>query len=199
MQEVNQDLEGQSELRNQQSAQNKKEAEVSQANQDACSGAITVLQEYFAAGPAEGQSEIQTSFVQTKMQTRSRDANSVIYLLQEAEADFARLLADVKSIESEQASTFEKVEQDLKMERATSQETLKGYANEIARLGTFIHEAGTDLDNADKEHDASLDYAARIKEECEVKVPSFEERQKRREQEIDGLKQALDILNGEGV
>ena len=45
-----------------------------------------------------------------------------------------------------------------------------------------------------KELDAVLAYLDKLKPQCEVKVPSYEERKAAREQEIEGLKNALDIL-----
>ncbi len=40
-------------------------------------------------------------------------------------------------------------------------------------------------------------YQAELKKSCEPKAMSYEERKKRREQEIAGLKQALVILTGD--
>ena len=86
-----------------------------------------------------------------------------------------------------------------KVEKATTLETIKGHDGEIARLGTQIKETSEDLDNAKKELGASKTYQEKIKDECETKVPSFEERQERRKKEIDGLKNAMVILTGEEV
>ena len=41
-----------------------------------------------------------------------------------------------------------------------------------------------------------LTYLDKLKPECEVKVMSYEEKVARREAEIDGLKEALGIIEG---
>jgi hypothetical protein len=46
---------------------------------------------------------------------------------------------------------------------------------------------------------AVMEYDAKIKERCIAKPESYEERKARRTSEIDGLKQALSILEGEMV
>lgn len=76
---------------------------------------------------------------------------------------------------------------------------MKGHEGEIARLNTQIQETSEDLENASKELNASTTYQDKIKDECSTKVPSFEERQERREKEIAGLRNAMVILSGEEV
>lgn len=85
------------------------------------------------------------------------------------------------------------------MEKATTAESMKGHEGEIARLNTQIQETSEDLENASKELNASTTYQDKIKDECSTKVPSFEERQERREKEIAGLRNAMVILSGEEV
>lgn len=49
------------------------------------------------------------------MQTGEGNAQTIIYLLQEAEADFSRALADTKAAESEAQSAYERQMQDYKV------------------------------------------------------------------------------------
>lgn len=85
------------------------------------------------------------------------------------------------------------------MEKAATLETIKGHEGEISRLGTQIQETSEDLENAQKELGASTTYQEKIKDECDTKVPTFEERQERRQKEIAGLKDAMMILSGEEI
>merc|ERR1719263_1052114 len=56
-----------------------------------------------------------------------------------------------------------------------------------------------DLEQAQKQLDAALDYYEKLKPSCLNTGVSFETRVQRREEEIQALKEALEILNGEGV
>merc|ERR1719160_825043 len=57
----------------------------------------------------------------------------------------------------------------------------------------------SDLESTQAELDAILEALKKIDEQCIAKVESFEERKRRREEEIAGLKEALDILENETV
>ena len=50
-----------------------------------------------------------------------------------------------------------------------------------------------------EELDAVNDYLAKLKPECECKAMSYEEKVARREAEIEGLKEALGILEGQDI
>lgn len=56
-----------------------------------------------------------------------------------------------------------------------------------------------DLESAQKQLDAALDYFDKLKPSCVNTAVPHEERVQRREEEISALKEALEILNGEGV
>ena len=43
------------------------------------------------------------------------------------------------------------------------------------------------------------DYLDKLKPQCETQVPTYEERKARREKEIDGLKEALAVLEGDAL
>merc|ERR1719321_896541 len=52
----------------------------------------------------------------------------------------------------------------------------------------------SDKEGLTGELDAILAYLDKLKPQCETKVPSYAERKAAREQEIEGLKSALEIL-----
>jgi len=66
-------------------------------------------------------------------------------------------------------------------------------------LDKTISELSGDKDTTDAELSAVLDYYAKIKERCIAKPETYSERKSRREAEISGLKEALNILEGEAV
>merc|ERR1719146_195612 len=84
--------------------------------------------------------------------------------------------------------------QDAKTLKATKEMEIKGKQSEVKSLKTTITDLSSDKDGLTGELDAVLAYLDKLKPQCEVKVPSYAERKAAREQEIEGLKNALDIL-----
>merc|ERR1719152_633475 len=70
---------------------------------------------------------------------------------------------------------------------------------EMTRVDNLIAETKLDHKDASDELNAILEYLDKLKGSCETKAPSFEERQKRRKQEMDGLQNALAILEGKAI
>jgi len=182
-------------------------------SQEACAAAMEVLRNYYEGAAA-------ASFVQTGMHTQAKakakakamshfwetegtrsasstsDGSGVIGMLEVAESDFATLLAEAKSEEQVAMDEFAKMQTDTKVLKATKQAEIKGKQTAIAGLKSSLMNFGDDKEGVSSELDAVLAYQEKLKPQCEVKVPSYEERKERREKELEGLKNALDILNG---
>ena len=56
-----------------------------------------------------------------------------------------------------------------------------------------------DHETTSKELDAIIDYLEKLKPQCENKAMTYEERKARREAEVEGLREALSILEGGDV
>ena len=85
------------------------------------------------------------------------------------------------------------------MTKASKEAEIKGKQSEIRSLSTNLQNYNEDKASVGGELDAVLAYLDKLKPECEVKVMSYEEKVARREAEIDGLKEALGILEGEDI
>ena len=68
---------------------------------------------------------------------------------------------------------------------------------EYKGLDKSISDLSGDRDTTSTELSAVLDYYAKIKDRCIAKPESYEERKARREAEVNGLKEALTILENE--
>jgi len=68
---------------------------------------------------------------------------------------------------------------------------------EFKALDKSISDLSGDRDTTSTELSAVLDYYGKIKERCIAKPESYEERKARRESEINGLKEALTVLENE--
>merc|ERR1719310_2390178 len=146
-------------------------------SQEACAAAMEVLREYY-----EGASLVQVSATarararSTEVSDAEGDGSGILGVLEVAESDFAKGLAEARTIEQQSQSEYDKMMQDGKMLKMTKEMEIKGKQSELKSIKT------------------TLTYLGKLKPQCEVKVPSYEERKAAREQEIEGLKNALDIL-----
>merc|ERR1719161_2304609 len=165
-------------------------------------GALKVLRDYY-----EGAAFLQSNVAEMMNQPSppaghskaSGAGGSIIDMLEVIESDFAKNLAEVEEEEATAAATYEKVTQENKITRATKEQDVKYKTKEFTGLDKEIAELSTDKVSAETELDAVLDYDAKIKATCIAKPETYEERKKRREAEIAGLKEALSILEGQAV
>jgi len=122
---------------------------------------------------------------------------SIIAILETIEADFSDNLAKLETGESDAAADYGKITNNNKVTEKSKKKEIKLDTRTIKRLDKKITETASDKQTASSELAAVKDYEEQLKDECVAKPMSFEERQKRREEEIKGLRQALAILKKE--
>lgn len=126
-------------------------------------------------------------------------ASGIIGLLEVAESDMSKGLEEMISAEEQAATEYEQTTKENEISKATKEQDVKYKSKESKGLSKAAAEATADREGVQEELDAVLEYFAKIKEECIAKPDPYEERKKRREAEIAGLKDALAILEGEAV
>jgi len=169
--------------------------------------AIKVLQDYYS-----GKSLLQTktpsdsssmsSLMQENTdaeQPKGSAAASIIGLIEVAESDFSKALSEAQAAEGLAQDEYETMIQDNKVSRAEKQMDQKNKNAENGRLKNLISETKLDHKDASDELAAVVEYLDKLKGDCETKAPSFEERQKRRKQEMDGLQNAMAIMSGQAI
>mmetsp|Transcript_4722 Transcript_4722/g.10030 ORF Transcript_4722/g.10030 Transcript_4722/m.10030 type:complete len:132 (+) Transcript_4722:630-1025(+) len=120
-------------------------------------------------------------------------------MLEVAESDFTKLLAEVESDEKESEKYYEETTQENKVATAEKKTALKFKGKEQAETKSELEELTGDRDSEQSELDAVLDYYSKVKKQCVAKPEPYEERKRRREAEMEGLKNALDILEGNAM
>merc|ERR1719420_1149110 len=173
--------------------------------------ALKVLRDYYAK-EEEGAELLQSddsdskfdAFMQQpappkKFEKSSGAGDSIIGMLEVAESDFAKNLAEEQQEEDAAQAEYEKMTQDNKVTKASKEQDVKYKTKEYKALDKSVTELSSDRDGMNTELDAVLEYYDKIKEKCVAKPEPYEERKKRREAEMAGLKQALSILEGEAV
>jgi len=176
-------------LRQKEKAEFEKASSDYKVSAEAVAKAISVLQSYYSQG----------SFVQTKQAPELGGAQSdigatIVSMLEVAESDFTRLLAEAEASEKAAQASYDKLAKENAVARAANTEEVKGKENEVGRLDMSLLNYKEDHESTSKELDAVLEYLDKLKPQCETKVMSYAERKARREAEIEGLKEALEIL-----
>jgi len=148
------------------------------------------------APPTVGPGGIAPSMLQASPDN-SGAANGIISLLEVIDADLEKGLVEFQQVEETAAAEYEDMTKALKVRTVSKQQDVKYKTKEAASIEKQIAEVESDLGNKKTELDAVLDYLDKLNEECAAKVEPYAERKARREAEIDGLKEALGILEGE--
>jgi len=125
--------------------------------------------------------------------------SGIIGLLEVCESDFSKGLAEMTAAEEAAVSEYGKLSKENEITKATKEQDAKYKGKEAKGLDKDTAEATADRSGVQDELDAVNQYYAGIKERCIAKAETYEEKVKRRTAEIAGLKQALQILEGEAV
>jgi len=120
--------------------------------------------------------------------------NGVLALLGVVEEDITKKLANIEEEEKSSASTYDKLTKDNKVSKRVKEQDLKYKTKESKSLGKDLAEHSSDLDALSTEMDAVNDYASNIRSTCDLKPETYADRQARRQDEIDGLQEALGVL-----
>jgi len=161
--------------------------------------ALDVLRDYYG-----GASLIQddAAFVQQpakpeKHSQKTGAGQSIIGILEVCESDFSDNLAKEEMAESDAASEYEKITQENKVAKTTKDQDVKYKTQEFKSLDKEIAELTGDKDTLSTELGAVNEYYSKLRERCVAKPESYEDRKARREEEINGLKEALQTLEEE--
>merc|ERR1719389_1098523 len=132
-----------------------------------------------------------------KHQKSSGAGQSIIGILEVCESDFSKNLAKEEQQESDAQAEYDTTTQENKITKTTREQDVKFKTQEFKALDAEITELTGDKETSQTELDAVMEYYGKIKDRCVAKPESYEERTARRNAEIEGLKQALSILENE--
>merc|ERR1719352_1406361 len=160
---------------------NKNSAEMKQGI-EGVKKALEVLRDYYAKGDgAQGA------------------GNGIVSMLEVVESDFTKGLAEMESAESNAVAEYESVSYQNKVAKTSKGQDVKYKTKEAAGLDKSTAEAVSDKEGVQAELDALVEYLGKLDKMCVAKAEPYAERKRRREAELAGLKQALEILEGESV
>jgi chromosome segregation ATPase len=124
----------------------------------------------------------------------SSAATGIIGMLEVVESDAAQNLAELRETEETAASDFEKEMQDLKLDVAQKEQDVKYKTLESTRIDSDLRDLNSDKEGLQTELSAIVEFNTGLEKDCTEPQISFEEKQAKRQEEINGLKGALEAL-----
>jgi len=164
--------------------------------------ALGVLKDYYQGGGAALVQGSFDAFMQQPAAPQKHSAaggagGSIIDILEVCESDFSKNLATEEVEEADAVAVYEKTTQENKLSNTMKSQDAKYKTKEFKGLDKSISDLSGDRDTTSTELAAVMDYYGKLKGRCIAKPESYEERKARRTAEIEGLKEALSILENE--
>merc|ERR1719293_34814 len=103
----------------------------------------------------------------------------------------------MNAAEDDAQAAYDQETKENEIEKTTKEQDVKYKTKESKGLDQSVAELSSDRDGVNSELAAVNEYLKQIEAECIAKPESYEERKQRRENEIAGLKDALQVLESE--
>merc|ERR1719277_93978 len=123
----------------------------------------------------------------------------IIGLLEVAESDFTKGLAGMVADMANQKAAYEATTKENEITTAAKNQDVKYKTQEINYLTKELASTMADWAGVQTELDAVMEYLDSLHKQCDETVEPYAETKRRREAEIAGLKDALEILEGAAV
>merc|ERR1711956_118155 len=145
--------------------------------------ALKVLREYYAKDKAHAADE--------------GGGAGIIGLLEVVESDFSKGLIEMTSTEEAAQASYDQETKENEIEKVTKEQDIKYKTEEATGLDKATAEATSDKSGVQEELDAVSEYLKGIEDRCIANPETYEERVRRREAELKGLRDSLAILEEE--
>merc|ERR1719420_750279 len=167
------------------------------AGKEAVGKALKVLKDFYdKAATATMLTQIEAS---GKAPYKGMGGGGVLGMLEVCQSDFSRLESETTSAEDAAAKEYDEFMADSTSDKDTKEKDIKDKKATQQSKEYELSGAKKDLSGVQDELDAAMAYYEKLKPSCVDAGESYEERVARRKEEIESLKEALKILNGESV
>merc|ERR1712003_546608 len=209
-----------SKLRQEEKAINTKTIEEAKVAQVAVSKATQVLKDFYAkaadsflqtqqersTGPVETmqgklglEGEPKTPTGPASYKGMQSGSGGIVGMLEVILSDFARLETETTTAESQAQSSFERFMDESNEDLAVKDAEIKHKTNAQEDCDATTRSLKKELELTQEELTAAMDYYDKLKPDCLDAGLSYEERVQKREEEVEALKEALQVLNQESV
>merc|ERR1719263_173688 len=123
----------------------------------------------------------------------------VIKILGIAKWDFDRMAKDMTELEDIAYKNFREFKAEAELKIAVFKKQIEYLEKRKLRNKMEKLDLERDLKGEQKEAKAVEEYLKSLHSSCTIMGPTYEERKARREQELEGLKDALQVLEGDSI
>jgi len=189
------------EERSENKATNAQTVKDAKAAQVAVEQAMAVLKDFYAKS-AEATALVQQpasdapETFDKPYQGMGASGGNVVDFLEVILTDFARLESETSASEAEEADAYKTFMFESKKDKALKENESRLKSNTKTDKESALQDANADLKVTQEQLDKALEYYEKLKPQCVDSGITYEERVKRREEEIVSLQEALKILAG---
>jgi len=126
-------------------------------------------------------------------------AASVMRMLEVVESDLSKSLAELVVTEESAVAAHKQEYIENFIEKASKEADVKFKTKEAAELARAVSDAESDKTGVQAELDPVAKYLTMLESRCIAKAESYAEREENRKAELEGLNEALSILEGGAV
>jgi hypothetical protein len=181
--------------------QNTNNLQTIQDNKDSAAAvaeAIKILNEFYAEQPKALLQQDPKRPAVPKFQEKKGDAGStIIAILEVAQSDMEKLVADTTQAEADQVKAHNTFTLDTTNAIETKQAQIQMWGAETASKGTNKQKTQGEHDSKSDQLSNAKEQLSKWEQKCASNSMSYAERKQRRLAEIDGLKEALEILSAD--
>lgn len=207
MSELTKAIKEATELRAKEKEENEATLQDAKDGQTAIAEVIQVLQDFYGkAADATAlvqdmdrakQQPVPPPVFEEPFQGQQTESKNVLSMMEVIQSDFARLESDTAEAEASAQNEHDTFMETSTTDKEQKEKDIKDKTTEETTKEGDLLDTQTDLENAQKELDAAMVYYDKLKPSCVNAGSTYEDRVGRREEEIQSLKEALEILNGE--
>jgi len=192
------------ELRQKEKPKNEETVKDAKEGEAAVQSAIAVLKDFYEkAGEAtvlvQKSDATPPELFDGPYKGQQAENGGIIGMLDVIQSDFARLEAETMSAEASSQQEYKAFMEDSKADKADKQTEIEKKTSKKQDKSQALTLKVEDLDGTQKELDAALDYYDKLKPTCVDAAVSYDDRVARRKDEIESLREALKIMQGEDI
>merc|ERR1719428_304118 len=194
-----------SEERAESKATNEQTVADAKAAQEATTNAIAILKDFYAKS-AEATALAQRGPAEDAPETFDKpykgmlpEGGNVVDFLEVILTDFARLQSETETQEAQEVDAYEKFMHESKMSKSLKENDKGHKSDKKAEKESALQECKENIKTPEEELDAAVKYYEKLKPTCVDSGVTYEDRVKRREAEMQSLKEALGILQGTSI